>query len=986
MYLTSLHEPALYAEVNQQQKRSHYGNMALVLMEVWRRLRRLETLQREARCTARGKGSADGTHHETDSGASMDAVGDLRSSPSSYYLAGEMPLITAEEAAARLPSSVPRHSPSSVQPSSSTASSMGNSSTSKGVRMKDTPLSDHVTASVQRSPDVFPCDAHTFCRSDRLLDVIVRCLQKIDLAELEPELHTWLHTNTARALYRLPSLTSQPSPSPSPPQLCSSSREAPVPFVHEFASYLLQWLLARAADLNVTQSITLLHLLTQQNLFFNDALYDTLVDTVVLHIQEVTQIESLTVLLDSMMRSQSDVLSATRLRDFRDGSPNASSSSPSPSAVAGAPSHSRSTPAAAGGGGGGGGSTLSMSMLYDSDREASPSLASITLQFTEDNESNSGTGRTTRALQNSAARATPGAGTDNTSGDSFLLSLILRPRRPSHPLVHEVFFNAVVEQLIRCLLPQRRGYGPSHTSAQIARSAPTEADEKAGGGVDSITATATPTMESGDNRSSPLLRQSTATFFFLMRALARLVFFHPGVTSALIPHLTAYARVHPEQFLGPLQLLGRPENTVGDPALLHLLVRNITHLLERRGQLLRSDTAGKRSQRVSGGGAPLSSLRSALESDGMEEDAEDGGGLFDGLGETARGGREDDEARDQQIDMADLKEAAAPFALPLSPLPSSATRDTASSRDNAAAKFTVSFMDLHTIPVFVRSLCHQYALCRQSLSPATSSAVTRAAVATSELTQAELQSDVRRLFDLLLNDIRHGLPSVSEMARQTPTPIVERLLLLLLEADVVLSDDTSAAAADSSASPQGIHPVLVELTYVWTRHVRTRVLPSRTHRHRSSYSSSSSSPSTTSLTWQRRTWYMTQLLLRRGVLETSTTSPVPSVPVVYAISDAALQCSPTVQQELSALQTKLRAQTEAASRSSQRGVSRSAVSPSSTSPMYHSQKGDVSSVTSSSSVGSDGDDRKEDEAHDVPISFFFVRFSRVIQFVEQNVS
>ncbi|RNE96681.1 hypothetical protein TraAM80_09682 [Trypanosoma rangeli] len=334
--------------------------------------------------------------------------------------------------------------------------------------------------------------------------------------------------------------------------------------------------------------------------------------------------------------------------------------------------------------------------------------------------------------------------------------------------------------------------------------------------------------------------RSPSTFFFLALALAKIRWFRPDCAEVLLPQLHEALRVFPGQYLGVVLLLGRREVKVCSVATTELLLQTVLDTMQKRGQ--RYIPADGRNRHSPDGVALTTSVVTAQSTDassrilaccGHEGDAsvamttldinadEDDLQLFSASSYV-------DSVCDKDIMKVPEDEAVA----------------SAASSQVSSAAFTTSFMDLRSVPIFIESLNHILTITLEHC---------RAQGKEAEL--HALNAKAETLYEALLNDTHRGVKSLHTL--QESPALSEKLLSAVLR------------------TPRKTHhPLLIELAYVFTRHVAARRAASK----------NGSKGTAVAPHWQWRTLTLVDLLVQRGVI----------LPETYFMTDEVIQLAPRV--------------------------------------------------------------------------------------------
>lgn len=598
-----------------------------------------------------------------------------------------------------------------------------------------------------------PQAAAEVLRDHDLLLAVLRMMTIVDVYAMEPELKEWERLTAAFI-----DTTQQ--------NVVAAGGEEP--FASRLAEGLLWWLSREVSRLDAATSVQVLHLLAQQDLAWSEAVLDTLVDTVSVHLAAAARqpvssaaqqgvcalpIDQLTLVLDTVVRFQMQLTQVAHRHLVL------------PSAAA-----DRKEDAAA-------------------ERRA----------------------------------MVEGSG---------------------HPVANAAFFHVVAEALTRELR--------ATTPADACATSP-----------------------------SSLQLSSRATVLFLTRALRKLHWWSDGLMAALTQPLTRYLQLYPESFTGVVLLVGRPENSTGDAALLYVLQDGLLTRLRRRG-----GQDGVATAVAASGGGPHTqeSHRGDGDADGAEE-------------------YEEEEEGDVRISAGHA--GSAPSSL------------------RAAA--SLSLIDLHAFPTFLESLTRLYLRTLHTLSPTSlldvpatgdrrDAAPTPAAVV--------LRAQMRELFALLQDDLQRSINSLDAIAATVQPPLLARVLRELL----TTSDALHAEDGNDSSTHPAPSPLMVEVAYVWTLQVsamRPPPLPPRDGRASRSAADVATFHRIAAATRWRRAVRIHHLLLHAGLLRctrNNMTSGVAAVengrggtqPGRFYMPEDVVGLAPRVQAAVQAAKTRLQATRQAA--------------------------------------------------------------------------
>ncbi|KPI82753.1 hypothetical protein ABL78_8233 [Leptomonas seymouri] len=153
----------------------------------------------------------------------------------------------------------------------------------------------------------------------RLLTAVLRMASLVDVYAMGPVMDAWRHATTLRNENRnsgcclSSSATEKTLGRPNPPAS---------PFSCLLAQALLRWLSREVSCMDAHTSLHVLHLLAQQNLAWDEAVLETLVDTLEVHLTQAQRaarpftVEQYSLLLDAMARFQAQQVNVTRLQSL----------------------------------------------------------------------------------------------------------------------------------------------------------------------------------------------------------------------------------------------------------------------------------------------------------------------------------------------------------------------------------------------------------------------------------------------------------------------------------------------------------------------------------------------------------------------------------------------------------------------------------------------------------------------------------------------
>ncbi|AIN95302.1 hypothetical protein LPMP_030670 [Leishmania panamensis] len=649
--------------------------------------------------------------------------------------------------------------------------------------------------------------ARSLMPNQRLLTAVLSVLNRMDLYVMETETKGSPRSISATA----PPCTDlsppqKPQPQPQPHRDRLSLPAAPLSV--RLSRLLLQWLSREVSCMDTTTSLQVLHLLAQQRLVHMEAVLQTLVDSIVVHLERcgstaatVTPSESTTaraftleeysLLFDTMARFQAQLLRLSYLRQSTEQA------------------HHLANPSAAEPGDG-------MSVGAGGTNATAAGAALIT-------------GHTADPCLASAAAAVRRRALD----------------RSNHPVANGRLFHHLAEALSLTLTSGQQG----RLSASMT-----------GATADAIGPAKT---------SARLLKINTTSFLFLTRALSKLQWWHDGLAAALAAPLTGYVRAHPESALVVVGLVGRRENRSGDVALLEALQDSLATLLLRRRGALKAPTEVAQALRqgrvtrlngdadVKGGASGLVSWGTQHGSVGavgesphrLAEAAMRGVKRADSptrtginaasenksweWGEEEEEGEEADMRLFSSITFSTTPEAhrrsRKRFAASASP-PGKAASDSAAS---------LTLIDLHALPGTVEALCRFHVRTIAAVPPPSAAGAAAAATAGDDV-RARLVHGMRELLSLVLDDAVRGITSIDDVARTLAPAFLSRVLLALLGATAQLQQAWGAGGsgasviggrggehASTATAQYPHHPLVIELAYAWMMQVMRKRCPPR---------------------------------------------------------------------------------------------------------------------------------------------------------------
>ncbi|KAG5486982.1 hypothetical protein CUR178_08409 [Leishmania enriettii] len=186
--------------------------------------------------------------------------------------------------------------------------------------------------------DIATSAARALMANHRLLTAVLSALNRMDLYVMETEMSHSPHNVSAAATADLDAtptatLCADPQPPLPPPQQQQHRDGLPLPetpFSARLCRLLLQWLSREVSCMGATVSLQVLHLLGQQRLFHGEAVLETLVDVIIVHLQRCGSVataptrtewaggaftlEEYSLLFDALARFQAQLLRLSYLR------------------------------------------------------------------------------------------------------------------------------------------------------------------------------------------------------------------------------------------------------------------------------------------------------------------------------------------------------------------------------------------------------------------------------------------------------------------------------------------------------------------------------------------------------------------------------------------------------------------------------------------------------------------------------------------------
>ncbi|CCW68866.1 unnamed protein product [Phytomonas sp. Hart1] len=447
-----------------------------------------------------------------------------------------------------------------------------------------------------------------------------------------------------------------------------------------------------------------------------------------------------------------------------------------------------------------------------------------------------------------------GSSFSNNSSTQYLQAArTLRQNPDGHPIVNEWLYNSAVEQMIQLL-----SCHPQGDHAEMGKKTLNKATIVSAADF------------SGWSQISP------TGFLFLTRALARITFFHPGLVPAMQPGLAAFLRQHPEPYLGIVLLLGRRENFMVDSEVVYVLLKNLTTMLERR-RCAKSPVLVKR---ASDGAACMDNSLDTLNVAEHQDQNSVGNGILP-LGDTSHAldpccaGNDirGDEEGEQQLML--LSDEYCHDELSFQGLVESGGM---SLFQDSAPRYRVGLIDIYGLPTFLRSITRLFRLALKQQSQETSAIYNTECKnsrifdtnmkiyddGTNSDTKREIYQNITRealqramihFLRLLYIDTHCGISSLGALEHDFPLVVVQRLLSMVLDTNKLMEElvgptGPSAVSLQRTASSSVIvakptlttgtggqaekfnaissndsisvlvsHVLVVELTYAWVRQI-----------------------------------------------------------------------------------------------------------------------------------------------------------------------
>ncbi|KAF8276282.1 hypothetical protein TcBrA4_0130780 [Trypanosoma cruzi] len=338
-----------------------------------------------------------------------------------------------------------------------------------------------------------------------------------------------------------------------------------------------------------------------------------------------------------------------------------------------------------------------------------------------------------------------------------------------------------------------------------------------------------------------LTRQgSPSTFFFLTLALAKIRWFRADCAEVLLPQLHEALRVFSGQYLGVVFLLGRREVKACNVETTDLLLQTLLDAMQKRGK--RYISADERRRHSSDAVALPTSINTTQSADASSWISTSVGHEVDLSTAMAIADMDTDDEDLQLLSASPHLDSVGDKGV--SHFSETEAINSGVSSHSSPVVFATSFMDIRSMPVLLDCLNHILTTTLKHCS------------AQGQETQRNaVELKARTLYEALLNDTHGGVKSL--YALQESPALVEKLLSSVLR----IPYETH-------------HPLIIELAYVFTRHVGARHVAPQDIRK-----STVAAPH-----WQWRTMSLVELLVQHGVI----------VPETYLMTDSVIQLAPRV--------------------------------------------------------------------------------------------
>ncbi|KAG5512402.1 hypothetical protein GH5_08253 [Leishmania sp. Ghana 2012 LV757] len=651
--------------------------------------------------------------------------------------------------------------------------------------------------------DIATSAARALMANHRLLTAVLSALNRMDLYVMETEMSRSPHNVSAAAtpgLDATPTATLCADPQLPPPQQQQQQHRdglplPETPFSARLCRLLLQWLSREVSCMGATVSLQVLHLLGQQRLFHGEAVLETLVDAIVVHLQ-------------------------------RCGS------------AAAAPTRTESA---------GGAFTLEeYSLLFDA-------LARFQAQLLRLSYLRQSTEREHDVAHPSAAEASDGKSVDTEDtaavvavmgeddSDPCLASAAAAVRRraleaSSHPVANGRLFHRLAEALSLALWSgERRRLSESTADAATASIDPADASARLlkmnatsflfliralsklqwwhDGLAAALAAPLTGYVRAHPESALVVVklvgrRENRSGDVALLEAL------QDGLLTLLLRRRSAL-KASGKMALAPRQSREAEMDGDGDVngAAMGLALREAPHL--------GNSAAGESPHRLAEAPASGAKRAHAPTRAGID-DAHDCGAWE--WGEEEAG--EEDEAADMRLFTTTLETHCTPREL-LAPAVStvaSTPRVPAPAKSASDSAASLTLIDLHALPGTIEALCRFHVRTIAVLLP--SCKVGAGAGTTGDEVRARIVRRMQELLSLVFDDISRAITSVDAITCSLSPMFLGRVLLTLLEATVQLQQAWGTSGPDAPSMHRGEHastatahlphhPLVIELAYAW---------------------------------------------------------------------------------------------------------------------------------------------------------------------------
>ncbi|KAH9599155.1 hypothetical protein LSM04_008168 [Trypanosoma melophagium] len=362
-----------------------------------------------------------------------------------------------------------------------------------------------------------------------------------------------------------------------------------------------------------------------------------------------------------------------------------------------------------------------------------------------------------------------------------------------------------------------------------------------------------------------LTRQgSPTTFLFLILALAKIRWFRADCAEVLLPQLHEALTVFPAQFFAVVLFLGRREVKVCAVETTELLLQVLLDAMQKRGRRYTAVDTRKRHRSDAAASVILATSSQVELQSNTSLDFTINDDMCTMTTNTTTSTFADDNIHDGDVsgDNDDDLQLFSTSSLTAVDYENTNTTSISKNTENGVENsslpqmaFTTSFIDIRSMPVFLDSLHHILSTTHEYC------------VANARLDQWDvLNIKSNTLYEALLNDTQTGVKSIHALIASPE--LVEKLLRSVL---YIPRDD--------------YHPLLVELTYAFTRHVGVRRVPTTTTRDNGNKEGKIASS-----LWQRRVLCIVDMLILRGVI----------TPDTYVMREEVISIAPRVVEEVEA--------------------------------------------------------------------------------------